>query len=62
MNIISIKCPNCGGVIEREDGAHFAGCPYCGKTHDGNILDRLLGLIHTFLHVIRTLFKVVPKN
>ena len=31
MNIISIKCPNCGGVIEREDGAHFAGCPYCGS-------------------------------
>ncbi len=38
------------------------GCPYCGKTHDGTFVDRLIGLIHTFLHVIRTLFKVVPKS
>ncbi|MBR5427418.1 MAG: discoidin domain-containing protein [Clostridia bacterium] len=38
------------------------GCPYCGETHDGNFIDRLLGLIHTFLHVIRTLFRTVPKS
>ena len=45
-----------------EPTVYETGCPYCGKTHDGTFIDRLLGLIHTFLHVVRTLFKVVPKS
>ena len=35
------------------------GCPYCGETHDGNFIDRLLGLIHTFLHMVRMFFNSV---
>ena len=65
-------CLACGTCVEEgetipvdtsgEPVVYEHGCPYCGKTHDGNILDRLLGLIHTFLHVVRTLFKTVPKS
>lgn len=29
-DMISIKCPNCGGHIEREENEFFARCPYCG--------------------------------
>ena len=35
------------------------GCPICGETHDGNIFEKLLGLVHTFLHLIRTMFRGV---
>ncbi|MBQ6020070.1 MAG: InlB B-repeat-containing protein [Clostridia bacterium] len=37
------------------------GCPICGKTHDGNIIQKLIGLVHTFLYMIRTLFGSVKK-
>ena len=38
------------------------GCPICGETHDGNIIQKLIGLVHTFLYMIRTMFKTVPKS
>ena len=30
MDIVMIKCPNCGGNTERRDGEYFSKCPYCG--------------------------------
>ena len=30
MDIVLIKCPNCGGNIERQKGEYFSKCPYCG--------------------------------
>ena len=29
-DMVSIKCPNCGGHIEREENEFFAKCPFCG--------------------------------
>ena len=30
MNVISLKCPNCGGELEVEDGLDTFYCKYCG--------------------------------
>lgn len=30
MDIVSIKCPNCGGMIKRQPNEYFARCQYCG--------------------------------
>ena len=30
MDLVNLKCPNCGGRIERPDNEYFANCPYCG--------------------------------
>ncbi len=29
MDIVSIKCPNCGAPVERKGSEYFAKCPYC---------------------------------
>ncbi len=66
-------CLACGRLVEQgeaiaplgdpdEPVVYEHGCPYCGETHDGNLIQRLIGLIHTFLHMIRTLFRSVPKS
>ena len=37
--IISIKCPECGGVLEVHEGSPFYFCSYCGTkvlVDDGN--------------------------
>lgn len=31
MNIVTLKCPNCGGEIELEDGLEIMYCKYCGS-------------------------------
>lgn len=30
MDIVMIKCPNCGASVERREGEYFLKCPYCG--------------------------------
>ena len=30
MDIVMIKCPNCGAANERREGEYFLKCPYCG--------------------------------
>lgn len=30
MDIVSIKCPHCGGMIERQPNTYFVKCQYCG--------------------------------
>ena len=30
MNVVSLKCPNCGGELEIEDGLDTFYCKYCG--------------------------------
>ena len=31
MDIVMIKCPNCGGQVNRKDTEFFGRCPYCGS-------------------------------
>lgn len=30
MKIATLRCPNCGGLLEAEDGLEFMYCKYCG--------------------------------
>ena len=30
MDMISMTCPNCGGVVERKKDEYFTRCPFCG--------------------------------
>ena len=31
MELITLNCPNCGGVIQRKIDQYFVRCPYCGS-------------------------------
>jgi len=28
--LVSVNCPNCGGILEIEEGSRYQKCPYCG--------------------------------
>ena len=31
MDIVSLTCPNCNGIVKRKNNEYFAKCPYCGS-------------------------------
>ena len=66
-------CLTCGKLVEAgetidrlpdpdEPVEYEHGCPICGEEHDGNIIQKLIGLVHTFLFLCRKLFKLIPAK
>ena len=33
-----------------------AGCPLCGRTHEGGVIERLIGRLHLLIHLLRSFF------
>ena len=44
-----------------ETPAEEGGCPVCGATHDKGTIDRLIGVIHRLIALIRSLFSLPSK-